>query len=313
MNGVLNILKPTGMTSFDVVAYLRSLTRIKKIGHTGTLDPGAAGVLPVCIGSATKAIEYLMENDKIYRAELSLGISTDTQDSSGKVIKSTSFDFSIDELKSALKSFEGRISQVPPMYSAVKVKGKRLYELAREGKEIERQPRQVEVYSIGIVDNSDLKNRLYCNKDEGRISQESRVLIDIHCSKGTYIRTICHDIGETLGCGGHMSFLLRLKAGQFHISSAITLEEAAAYHKEGILESKLIKPEQLFNHFKQVKLNSFDQGKFQNGVNICIDDKQLEEGDIVRVTDFNEKFIALGEIIFRQGNQFLKSKKFFIN
>jgi len=151
MNGILNVLKPPGMTSFDVVAYLRGILKIKKIGHTGTLDPGAAGVLPVCTGKATKAIEYLSDKDKVYRAELLLGVSTDTQDSYGEVIREQEVKASVEDIEKVIKSFEGDYSQLPPMYSAVKMNGKKLYELARSGIEVERTPRKVKIHFINIL------------------------------------------------------------------------------------------------------------------------------------------------------------------
>ena len=169
MNGILNILKPPGMTSFDVVAYLRGLLRIKKIGHTGTLDPLAVGVLPVCIGSATKAIEFLMEKDKLYRAELTLGVSTDTQDASGEIVSIKAVNCTDEEIINAVRSFTGKYMQMPPMYSALKVNGKKLYELAREGITIERKSREVEIYSVDII------------KIE-RIDKV-RVLFDIHAQR----------------------------------------------------------------------------------------------------------------------------------
>jgi tRNA pseudouridine55 synthase len=226
MDGIINVLKPPGMTSFDVVAVLRGLTRIRRIGHAGTLDPLAAGVLPVCIGSATKAIEFLMDKDKRYIAELTLGLTTDTQDTTGTIISRKEPDAGDQEIAAAVSSFEGKYLQVPPMHSAVRVGGKRLYELAREGVEIERQQREVEIFSIKVLD---------INRSDG-----CRVLLDIHCSKGTYIRTLCADIGDALGCGGCMSFLLRKRAGPFDISDAFTLEDLSGLRDKDALDSAVV-------------------------------------------------------------------------
>ncbi|AOY77272.1 tRNA pseudouridine(55) synthase TruB [Clostridium formicaceticum] len=208
MKGILNILKPPGMTSHDVVARVRKKTKIKKVGHTGTLDPNAAGVLPICIGQATKISQFLLDSTKQYRAELTLGIETDTQDIYGNTIEKKVVKLSSDEIEKTILSFVGEYYQTPPMYSALKVKGKKLYELARQGIEISREARKVQIHQINII----------------RMMGE-KVLFDVVCSKGTYIRTLCHDIGKILGCGGVMSFLLRTATHNFDIGSAITLEE----------------------------------------------------------------------------------------
>lgn len=208
MNGILNILKPPGMTSHDVVSIVRKKLNIKKVGHTGTLDPNAAGVLPICIGKATKISQFLLEGKKKYRAELTLGIETDTQDIYGKVTKRYSITSTEEEIEKAILSFIGDYNQIPPMYSAIKIKGKKLYELARQGIEVEREPRKVKIYNIDIIDIN-----------------TNKILFDVLCSKGTYIRTLCSDIGKVLGCGGIMSFLIRTKSSDFSLDTTITLEE----------------------------------------------------------------------------------------
>lgn len=210
MEGVININKPLGMTSHDVVAQLRRILDMKRIGHTGTLDPEATGVLPVCVGKATKITELLTAAQKQYVARVRLGIVTDTQDATGEVLRTSPVTAEKEEVLQALKSFEGEISQIPPMYSAIKVDGKKLYELAREGKEIEREPRRITVYGIKLL-NFDLENHCFTMR--------------VDCSKGTYIRTLCQDIGESLGCGAHMAGLTRTRSGQFQIENSITLEE----------------------------------------------------------------------------------------
>ena len=213
MNGIISILKPPGMTSHDVVYYIRKTTGQKKVGHTGTLDPGAAGVLPVCLGKATRVIEYLPDQKK-YRTEVVFGRSTTTQDSFGDTIKErTTGDLEAGLVKQYLAGFRGRIEQIPPMVSALKHQGKKLYELARAGIEVERKPRTVHIYELTLIsfDNDKLK--------------APRAIIDVCCSAGTYIRTLCHDLGERIGCGAHMSFLLRTRAELFSLEDTTTLEK----------------------------------------------------------------------------------------
>lgn len=208
MNGIVNFLKPPGMTSHDAVAVVRRVFWTKKVGHTGTLDPQAAGVLPVCVGQATRIVEMLQADRKIYRAELTLGVSTDTQDRWGQVLSERPVRVSETALRAVLESFTGDILQVPPMFSALKVDGKKLCDLARQGITVEREARPQTIHSIRLIHYDG-----------------SRALLDVSCSKGTYIRTLCHDIGEALGCGGMMSFLLRTGTGAYDISDGVTLEE----------------------------------------------------------------------------------------
>jgi tRNA pseudouridine55 synthase len=294
MNGILNVLKPPGMTSFDVIGFLRKVSGIKKIGHAGTLDPGAVGVLPVCIGNATKAVEFMMEKDKVYRSELKLGITTDTQDAYGDITGRHDVKVTAEEIKAVIKSFEGRYDQMPPMHSAIKIGGKRLYELARNGISVERKSREIEIYSVDII-----------------YIKEDKVLFDVSCSKGTYIRTLCADIGNRIGCGGHMSFLLRLKAGNFDISSAVTLEEISDWANKGSLEEKLINVDTIFDDFNKVVLDEFDEKKLMNGAFIHYDKGIFKEFDTVRLYNEGNSFIALGEFILSRGNLVLKSKKVF--
>ncbi|HSN58652.1 MAG TPA: tRNA pseudouridine(55) synthase TruB, partial [Clostridiaceae bacterium] len=208
MNGILNINKGLGLTSFDVVFKIKKLAHTKKVGHTGTLDPEASGVLPICIGGATKFADYIMKDDKVYRATLRLGIVTDTYDKEGAVLRTSEVTSSEEEVISVINGFEGRIKQVPPMYSALKVNGQRLYSLARKGIEIERVARDIEIFSIEIIE-MDLPI----------------VVFDVKCSKGTYIRSLCYDIGEKLGCGGAMWALVRTRSGFFDIENSVRLED----------------------------------------------------------------------------------------
>lgn len=212
-NGTVNVLKPPGMTSADVVLFMRRLLGTKRVGHTGTLDPGVAGVLPLCIGRATRLAEYFTEHGKAYRAEITFGIVTDTQDAYGTILEQQPANISGKDVEKALLRFCGPVEQIPPMYSAVRQGGKHLYEYARQGLEIRREPRLVNIVGIRLLD--------------WQAGEFPRAVIEVECSKGTYIRTLCHDIGQTLGCGAQMSFLLRLRSGPFRLEDSWTLEEIA--------------------------------------------------------------------------------------
>jgi len=223
-NGILNVYKEAGFTSHDVVAKLRGILKQKKIGHTGTLDPGAVGVLPICLGSATKLSMVLTDKDKEYVAVLRLGLTTDTQDLTGKVLSEKAVTASESEVRAAILSYLGSYPQIPPMYSAVKVNGKKLYELARAGKEIERKPRLVEIKEIEILEVAlpEVKFRLVC-------------------SKGTYVRTLCFDIGEKLGCGGAMGALERTRSGEYTAADALTLSQIEELVREDKITGVIMK------------------------------------------------------------------------
>lgn len=229
MNGILNVYKEKGFTSHDVVAKLRGICRQRKIGHTGTLDPEAEGVLPVCFGRATKVCDLLTDKDKAYEAVLLLGRVTDTQDVHGQTLEEHEVLVSEAQVREAIMRFVGDIMQVPPMYSALKVNGQKLYQLARAGKEVERQARPITIHDIEIV-----KIEL------------PRVTMRVSCSKGTYIRTLCHDIGATLGCGGCMEELLRIRVDRFELSESLRLSEVADLMAKGELEARLIAVDSLF-------------------------------------------------------------------
>ena len=215
-SGVINIYKEAGYTSHDVVAKLRGILKQKKIGHTGTLDPQAQGVLPVCLGKGTKLCDLLADHDKEYEAVLRLGITTDTQDMEGTILKESSVQVSEEEVRTCILSFQGEQQQVPPMYSALKVNGKKLYELAREGKVVERKARPVTFHNIEVL-----------------WMELPKVKIRVQCSKGTYIRTLCNDIGEKLGCGGCMEELLRTRVERFGLTDAVKLDEVQKVMEEG--------------------------------------------------------------------------------
>ena len=235
VNGIINVYKEKGYTSFDVVAKLRGIFHQKKIGHTGTLDPDAQGVLPVCLGKATRVCDLLTDKDKVYKAVLLLGQETDTQDISGQVLNQAKVNVTEQAVYDAISQFIGRQKQVPPMYSALKVNGKKLYELAREGKTVERKPRPVHFYEIEILDIS-----------------FPLVRFRVTCSKGTYIRTLCHDIGEKLGCGAAMESLLRTKVGRFTLDDAITLAQTEEAVQEGTIESKILGIEEILAEYPRV-------------------------------------------------------------
>jgi tRNA pseudouridine55 synthase len=309
MNGILNVLKPAGMTSFDVVGCLRKITGQKKIGHTGTLDPSAVGVLPICIGNATKAIDFMIDKDKVYRAELTLGIATDTQDSSGKVLFSDNVVEDDNKILNVVNSFVGEIRQIPPMYSAIKVGGKKLYELARRGETVERQARSINIFGIDIIKIWE-ENTVFT--DEGCITElkTKKVLFDVHCSKGTYIRTLCNDIGEKLGCGGHMSFLIRTSAGKYNLDTALTFEQISELSNQNRLEDALLPVETVFAEYDSISLDKAEMFKFNNGAAVKVVRQGFECG-MKRVYDINGAFVGIGELNTDGEFTYLKSKKFF--
>ena len=230
INGVINIYKERGFTSHDVVAKLRGILKQKKIGHTGTLDPDAEGVLPVCLGKGTRLCDMLTDHSKVYEAVLLLGQSTDTQDVSGNVLQEAPVDVSEEEVREAIMSFVGPYDQIPPMYSALKVNGQKLCDLARAGKEVERKARSVEIYEIQIEE-----------------IHLPRVRMTVSCSKGTYIRTLCHDIGEKLKCHGCMESLLRTRVGQFLLKDSLTLAQVEAYRDENRITEIVMPVDQVFS------------------------------------------------------------------
>lgn len=248
VNGIINIYKEKGFTSFDVVAKMRGIFHQKKIGHTGTLDPDAEGVLPVCLGKATKVCDLLTDKDKEYEAVLLLGIETDTQDISGTVINEGQVKVSPEEVREAILSFVGPYEQLPPMYSALKVNGQKLCDLARKGVTVERKPRPVEIFRIDILDMK---------------LPEVRILV--HCSKGTYIRTLCKDIGDKLGCFGCMKSLLRTRVSVFSLENAIKLSELEELVKRQEEKPYIHSVDQLFLSYKAVAAKTEAQKYLQNG------------------------------------------------
>ena len=248
MNGIINIYKERGFTSFDVVAKLRGICHQKKIGHTGTLDPDATGVLPVCLGNATALCDLLTDKTKEYEAVLLLGITTDTQDISGTILEQKDINLEEADVVSCVGQFKGEIDQIPPMYSAIKVDGKKLYELAREGKTVERKPRKVTIHSIDILS-----------------IELPRVTMRVCCSKGTYIRTLCSDIGERLGCGGTMESLIRTRSGNFVIEDAVTLDTVQQWADRGELEEHVLSVEKVFSDCGSIRMSGDGDKLLHNG------------------------------------------------
>ena len=277
INGIINVYKEKGFTSHDVVAKLRGIAGQRKIGHTGTLDPDATGVLPVCLGRATKVCDLLTDKDKIYKAVMLLGRVTDTQDTSGEILKEAdTIKLTKDAVVEAILSFEGEYDQLPPMYSALKVNGKKLYELAREGKVVERKTRRVNIFSINIK-SIDLP----------------RVTMEVHCSKGTYIRTLCNDIGEKLGVGGCMEELIRTKVSRFELKDAIKLEELQKLKDEGKLDTIVLPVDEIFEDYNKVVLNDIQVKLAYNGNPIPFKVLSSDTGDNIRTYDENGNFIGL--------------------
>ena len=286
INGILNVYKEAGFTSHDVVAKLRGICRQKKIGHTGTLDPEAVGVLPVCLGSGTKLCDMLTDKSKEYEAVLLLGQVTDTQDVTGTVLEEHEVTADEEQAVEAVRSFVGAYEQIPPMYSALKVNGKRLYELARAGKEVERKGRPVEIHSIEILSVS-----------------LPEITFRVACSKGTYIRTLCHDIGQKLGCGGTMKSLKRTRVGIFTIDGALKLSQLEELAAQGRLEEKVIPVEAMFAELPALTVkdafarlvengNAFYPAQAEEGAN-APDGRQTQDGGQVRVYDRKGRFYGI--------------------
>ncbi len=277
MNGIININKPLGMTSHDVVGRLRRILGIKKIGHTGTLDPDASGVLPMCIGRATKTADMLTAQNKQYIAEVTLGSATTTLDASGEVTETSEVNVDESDIQSVVTEFVGNIMQIPPMYSAIKIDGKRLYELARDGVEVERKPRPVTIEKIEIL-SIDLENKKFSMK--------------VDCSKGTYIRTLCDDIGRRLGCLAHMSALIRTRSGRFCIDDAYTLDEVEKMAENGNM-SFLVPIDKVFEELPKLILSSRRARLMCNGVQISA--QGIIDGEIYRVYDESGSFLTISE------------------
>ncbi|EQJ02627.1 tRNA pseudouridine(55) synthase [Clostridioides difficile P6] len=289
------------MTSHDVVSRVRKILNIKKVGHTGTLDPDASGVLPICIGKATKVCEVILNKDKSYICELTLGISTDTYDASGEILKKVDdFKFSNEDIERAFDTQRGEINQLPPIYSALKVNGKRMCDLVRSGRqsEITLKTRRVNIKDIKILS-----------------IKGNKVMFYVECSKGTYVRSICHDIGEYLGCGAHMSFLNRTSSGKFDLDNSITLEELELFYENKTLDKYLYDIDYVLDSFNYVVLNPNAIKYYCNGGSI--DDKRFlknnfdKDDEFVRVYS-TDNFLGLGKLSKHNNTISVKSDKMFI-
>lgn len=275
MNGIILIDKPQEWTSHDVVGKLRGILHERRIGHSGTLDPLATGLLVVFIGRATRAVEFAEADRKEYVAGLRLGMSTDTQDITGRIVSEGSGIPDEPEVRNVLERFKGGLEQIPPMYSAVKIGGKKLYELARKGESIERKPRHITVFDLEITGRSD-----------------DDYILDVVCSKGTYIRTLCHDIGETLGCGGCMSSLRRIKSGVFSVEDAYTISEIQEAADRGEADKLLLPTDTLFAGYPELRADADDEKKLKNGnvISTAAPDGRF------RVYSESGEFLLLGDV-----------------
>ncbi len=295
MTGLIILDKPKDMTSFGAVARVRRICSEKKCGHTGTLDPMATGVMTVMLGGATRFCELLPSHDKAYVASFRLGAKTDTLDITGTVLETKPVEATAEQVREALKEFEGDISQLPPMYSAVSVNGQRLYDLARKGIEVERKPREVTVFSIELLSAKE---------------EEAEYTISVECSSGTYIRTLIDDLGEKLGCGAVMTELRRTKANGFSLENAITVEELARLAENGVLEKALIPVEKALESYPLIQVTEPQAKRFSNGGELFLQRLKCPKMlGFYRVCDPDGNFIGLGEI---DGSEFLKVKRVFV-
>lgn len=296
MDGIIVVKKEKGFTSFDVVAKMRGICKQKKIGHTGTLDPDATGVLPVCLGCATKLCDMLMDTKKVYRATMLLGVETDTQDTSGNILKESSVDVGEEEVRLAIQGFLGATKQIPPMYSALKVNGKKLCDLARSGIEVERKARDIVIDEI-LIESVALPE----------------IVMKVTCSKGTYIRTLCHDIGAVLGCGGAMKELVRLETSGFTYEQAHTLDEIEEFVKSG-RESEILLPVDIaFMSLPKAIVSPQYKKMADNGNSLGRNQLDLEDnrGNETRIRVYCEDGLFYGIYEFEDGKAAYVPRKLF--
>ncbi len=291
LNGLLIIDKEPGFTSHDVVSRVRRILSFRKVGHTGTLDPDATGVLPICIGKGTGVSDMLMMSDKEYVARVKLGIVTDTQDISGSVLSTGDFShITRENIEDVISKFTGDIEQIPPMYSAIKINGQKMYDLARQGIEVERKPRKITVYAIDLSD-----------------VEEGEFTIRVKCSKGTYIRTLCHDIGQALGCGACMKTLRRTQSSVFTIDAAITLSQLEEAVEQGCLDKVLLPVDTVFTHYEPVFVDDEIKTRLRNGAPSTV---PYDTGTY-RVYSADKEFIAIGEVKKINGRNKIVVVKYF--
>ncbi len=308
MNGIINVYKEQGFTSFDVVAKLRGILKTKKIGHTGTLDPEAVGVLPVCIGNATKVCDLLTDKTKEYVAHLRLGIVTDTQDMTGTVLENHETELSgisEEHIRETILGFVGEIEQVPPMYSAIKIDGQKLYDLARKGIEVERKARRIKIEEIEILEEYDDLHKI--------------VVMRVVCSKGTYIRTLCHDIGRKLGCGGCMEHLERTRVGNFTVADAYTLSEIEALKEEDGLHNIIMSVDSVFKEYPELHVTPEGMKALNNGNQLQPSiiselngnpEFKLKAKQVYRMYSYDNQFYGVFE--YHSGWNVLKPVKMFL-
>ena len=315
MNGIVIIDKPQDWTSQDVTARLRRVFNTRRIGHGGTLDPMATGVLPVFVGRATRGVEFFEHAEKIYEAVLRLGVMTDTEDITGTVLEQREVGISEEEFLGILPKFRGKIQQIPPMYSALKVNGQKLYDLARKGIEVERQSRSIHVEKLQLCTDDRLAELGVAKGDPCIPGVEYD--LDAVCSKGTYIRTLCHDVGQALGCGGCMADLLRVRSGNFVLSQALDFAQVEELHRSGDLERYIIPTDRVFSDLPAVYLNEAGDERASHGA--FLDQKHLTAGQIppegegCRVYDSAGQFIMTGKggVLDRGGEAIFCDKTFF--
>ena len=299
INGIINVYKEAGYTSHDVVARLRGIVKQKKIGHTGTLDPDAVGVLPVCFGNATKLCDMLTDKSKEYEACMLLGVTTDTLDMGGQILSESKVELSEEAVKEAIMSFVGGYEQIPPMYSALKVNGKKLYELAREGKEIERKPRHVDIPSIEIV---------------SMVLPE--VAFKVSCSKGTYIRSLCADIGDKLGCGAAMKSLKRTRVGSFLVEDSLTLAQIEEAMAKSCIDDYVLASDAVFMDYLGATVKPEFDKVLANGNKLIFPQLELEEnrlvqdGEMVRI--YSSQNVFSGVYVYEKAAGCLKPFKMFL-
>lgn len=282
MNGILCVNKPSGWTSFDVVAKVRGMARTKKVGHAGTLDPMATGILPLFFGTATKACDVMPNDNKGYIATFRFGMTTDTLDITGNVQSQTESHITEAELRALLPSFLGEIDQIPPMFSAVQVNGRRLYDIARSGAEVERKARRVNILKLKLLEFSE---------------EEQTAAVEVLCSKGTYIRTLCSDIGEKLGVGATLTALNRHIVGNFTLDDCYTMEQLQAFTDAGVLDEKALPVEKVFEQLPKIKLNEVQSIKFRNGVKLDLNRVRYKNVDgLHKVFDQQNQFMGLARL-----------------
>ncbi len=284
MDGILNINKPTGMTSHDVVAKVRKLLKQRRVGHAGTLDPAARGVLPICVGQATRVAEYLSESGKAYQATIIFGTVTDTYDSEGSILRTASAqDLTLAKIEAILPAMLGEQMQVPPRYSAIKLQGQPAYKRARAGEEVAMEPRSIIIYQLEIID--------------WQPSQHPTLRLAIECSKGTYIRSLAYDLGEQAGCGAYLGGLARTRSGPFPLSESITLEQLAEAAAQGTIEQFLFPADKAIEHYPALRLDEAMTERVRHGNAFRVEEQTgvLHEQSLARVYDDKGQFVAIAE------------------